>query len=235
MSENNHLTINGSGSYAGGSYNKVIIRGEGTITDHVECKVCKIYGTGDMHKDVSADFLSVFGETEIGKSLKAEKISILGTILIGGKASIGKTKVFGTIDIHNGFTGEQADIKGTLSVNGDAELETLMLSGGFEVAGLLSADTIDIGLRFGTSKAQEIGGERIKVRKKNPFFASKRMEGSLEAKIIEGDDIYLENTHADTVRGNHVQIGAGCVIGLVEYKNTYKASADSAVKEFRKV
>jgi hypothetical protein len=44
----------------------------------------------------------------------------------------------------------------------------------------------------------------------------------LTVRIIEGDDIYLENTHAKVVRGNNIEIGPGCEIKLVEYKYSFK-------------
>ena len=40
--------------------------------------------------------------------------------------------------------------------------------------------------------------------------------------LIEGDDIYLENTHAKVARGNNITLGPGCEIGIVEYKNDFK-------------
>jgi hypothetical protein len=49
--------------------------------------------------------------------------------------------------------------------------------------------------------------------------------------VIEGDDIYLENTVAEIVRGNSVEIGPGCTIGLVEYANKFSKDKDSTVKK----
>ena len=52
--------------------------------------------------------------------------------------------------------------------------------------------------------------------------------------IIEGDDIHLENTIADTVRGKRIAIGPGCRIGTVEYTETLSVHDDAEVKEQRK-
>ena len=51
----------------------------------------------------------------------------------------------------------------------------------------------------------------------------------LVADIIEGDDIYLENTHAKVVRGNNITLGPGCEIAFVEYKNDFKQDKEATV------
>lgn len=83
------------------------------------------------------------------------------------------------------------------------ECEKLEVQGGFKIHGLLNAGDIDIKLLLGC-EAEDIGGERIHVRRDHkvkllddfvPGLAPK-----LKAKVIEGDDIYLEQTYAQTVR-----------------------------------
>ncbi|WP_394138704.1 hypothetical protein [Cytobacillus oceanisediminis] len=152
----------------------------------------------------------------------------------GGNAYVHQTKVRGTIDIGSGFKGEKADIKGMITTGGNLEAETLSLQGGFEVGGVLNAGTMDIGLRFSVNKAEEIVGGKIIIKKNSsiPFFS---FGGRLEAKIIEGDDIYLENTKADVVTGHHVKIGPGCEIGIVEYSGTYVYKSESVVKANKKI
>ncbi|WP_052475838.1 hypothetical protein [Cohnella kolymensis] len=82
--------------------------------------------------------------------------------------------------------------------------------------------------------AKEIGGGKINVRKAstlNPFnlFFKPSAYAQLFASVIEGDEVYLENTKADIVRGNRVTIGKGCDIGIVEYKEDFKQLKGAAV------
>ena len=44
-----------------------------------------------------------------------------------------------------------------------------------------------------------------------------------QAGDIEGDDVDLEYTQADVVRGRRVRIGEGCSIGRVEYSESLDA------------
>lgn len=53
--------------------------------------------------------------------------------------------------------------------------------------------------------------------------------------MIEGDDIYLENTKADIVRGNKVKIGPGCQIGVVEYRDDFTHDSKALVKITTKI
>jgi cytoskeletal protein CcmA (bactofilin family) len=235
MGEKQNLTINGSGSYGGGAYHKIKIRGDGTITADFECEVFKTFGSSDILKNGKANHFDVFGETEVRGNLVCNVMKIFGTTVVGGHASIQKAKVFGTLDVGDRFTGEEANIKGTLTVKGDTEFEVFKSTGSFDIEGLLNAGIIEVSLRYGASTANEIGGEKITVKKKSSFLPFAKGGGSLEAHVIEGDEIHLENTTADVVRGKLVRIGAGCKIGLVEYQESFIADSDSVVSEKRKI
>ncbi|MCK6256100.1 cytoplasmic protein [Fictibacillus sp. KIGAM418] len=235
MAEANNLTMNGSGSASGGLYNKVKITGEGTITDDFECTFFKTYGSSEVSGNAKAEVFEIFGETEVKKNLDVRNMKVLGTLSIGESAKIDNTKILGTVEVAGRFTGNKVDLKGSIVVKGDLEAEEFVSSGLFEVSGLLNADVIDVKLRYSTSHVQEMGGETIRVQKKGAFLPFMKNEGYLEAKTIEGDDIFLENTTADVVRGKFVRIGSGCEIGLVEYYEEFKALSGSSVKEHRKI
>ncbi|HIC96284.1 TPA: hypothetical protein EYP12_06635 [Candidatus Bipolaricaulota bacterium] len=55
--------------------------------------------------------------------------------------------------------------------------------------------------------------------------------GTLEAELIEGDEISLEWTRARTVRGKKIEIGEGCEIERVEYSEELRVSPGAEVKE----
>jgi len=236
MEKNGNLIINGSGSYPGGRYDKISIRGEGTIMTDVECSAFNVYGTSEAAENVKTGSVKVFGEAEVKRNMKAEDTLVMGTMLVGGNAHMKKIKILGLLEVGEGLTGDEANIKGSIAVNGDVEYETFDSSGGFEIKGLLTADTIKVGLRFGQSSAEEIGGGKITVKKRsNTLLPFGKEIGSLSAKVIEGDDIYLENTKADIVRGNKVKIGPGCQIGVVEYRDGFKHDSKAKVKMTTKI
>lgn len=230
MSNSQNLIINGSGSYSGGSYDKVVIRGEGTIVSDLEGSVFKTYGTSEAQANVKADMLKVRGEAEFRGSVRSRECHVLGTMSVDGKADIQKLKIYGMLEAGECLNGEKADIKGSLSVDGDVEFETFNSNGNFDIKGLLNADKITIKLRYSQSRAEEIGGGEITVKRKSVLLPFVKDEGQLVAKVIEGDTIYLENTEAGVVRGNRVTIGPGCAIGQVEYADSFSVDPDSTVK-----
>jgi len=233
---NGNLIINGSGSYPGGHYDKISIRGEGTIVTDVESSAFHVYGTSEAVKNVKTGSVKVFGEAEVKMDMESQETLVMGTLMVGGNAHLKRIKILGLLEVGERLTGDEANIKGSISVNGDVEYETFDSSGGFEIKGLLTADIIKVGLRFGQSSAEEIGGGKITVKKKsNSLLPFGKEIGSLIAKVIEGDEIYLENTKADIVRGNKVKIGPGCQIGVVEYRNELIHDPKATIKTKTKI
>ncbi|MDR4945023.1 cytoplasmic protein [Neobacillus cucumis] len=236
MGKGQNLIINGSGSYPGGIYDKVSIRGEGTIVNDVESSVFHVYGTSEARENVKTGSVKIMGEADVKGNLAAAETLVMGTMMVGRNASLKKIKILGLLEVGEKLSGDVATIKGSISVKGDVEYETFDSSGGFDIKGLLTADKVKIALRFGQSSAEEIGGGQIIVkRKKNSILPFGKEEGTLTAKVIEGDDIYLENTTAEVVRGNTVKIGPGCQIGLIEYTTELKNDSSSTIKTKTKV
>lgn len=202
------LKINGQSSAAGGNYNAVIINGEGIITGDLDCIKLKINGRCDINGNVKAESVDVYGTNSIKGNLEAEKAKIYGNVDIGGNVSVDKAETYGSI-----------------RVDGDCNAEVFKIEGMFTIEGLLNAGELELRL-YGASKAHEIGGENITVKRKGKsgFLGLKGMMQGKELTVgtIEGDDIYLENTQAKVVRGNSIEIGPGCEIELVEYKDDFK-------------
>lgn len=235
MSSTEKVTINGSGSSSGGECQSVKIRGEGTITSDVQSSVIKTYGSSEFKGNVTTKQFDVLGETEVSGELIADSLKVIGTLSVDSFAKINKLKIRGTGDFENRLISENADVKGTISVKGDLEVETITINGGIEVDGLLNAGTVEVGLRFGDSRIDEIGGAKITIKHKKGFFLFGNKEGMLYANVIEGDNVFIENTKAEVVRGKNVHIGAGCEIEQVEYSGEYKQASHARVKKHTKI
>ncbi|NRD77630.1 cytoplasmic protein [Bacillus sp. BRMEA1] len=240
MSKVENLIINGSGSYGGGHYDKVSIRGEGTIVHDVECSQYHVFGTSRAEENIKANSVKVLGEAAVKGNMEAKQTTVIGTLEIGGRACLEKMKILGSLDVGESINGEKATIKGSLSVKGNVEFETFESSGGFDIKGLLTADIIQVGLNYGDNKAEEMGGGKITVKRGAwliPFTSIPltKKAGFLSVQVIEGDEIYLENTKAEMVRGKIVKIGPGCEIGAVEYSKDFSEDKNSTVKTTKKV
>ncbi|MBL3649171.1 hypothetical protein ABZM97_05015 [Bacillus vallismortis] len=224
-----NLKLYGAGHAAGGAYHHVSIKGEGVVGEGLSAAGCRIFGTGCFLGKAETDRLRVYGESEFKGDLTAGRINVYGTMKVSGSLQFDRFNLKGLTEIGGNMTGESCDVKGKLSVKGDCETEMFHVTGCVDVSGLLNAGDIKLGLSHDVSYVREIGGTTIIVKRRASFF--KRKNTKLIANVIEGDQVYLENTEAAVVRGKEVIIGPGCSIGTIEYKNKYECDHHSKVKE----
>lgn len=225
MDKMKDLKIYGSGISNGGEFNRISIMGEGIIHGDVECSNLKVYGEGQLDGSVkSADYINIKGETIVKGDLNAQKVKVQGEFEVSGDLRV-----------------DEAKIQGSIRVGKDFNAEILNLEGGFTIGGMLNGDILRINL-YWPSKVNEIGGSDITVKKsgklsflgiKNKIMSEGKNE--LTADVIEGDTVYLENTTARVVRGNNINIGPGCKIEMVEYKENFKTNGKSEVGVDKKI
>ncbi|MGZ4033182.1 MAG: polymer-forming cytoskeletal protein [Tumebacillaceae bacterium] len=231
------LLINGTGTALGGNYEHVKINGEGRVSGDMECQTLKIRGTSEIGGRVKAKFVEIGGTSAIDGDFETERMKVYGTSSNEGNLSVKLLNVKGTVDVRGNLTGEELKLFGAITVSGDCEAEIIKGMGALNVGGLLNAGTIDIEIAHEDSRVKEIGGESIKVRRIGSAFGLNKILRPLKlvADVIEGDDIYLEYTKSNVVRGNNVSIGPGCEIESVEYKNDFKLHKNAKVASNKKV
>ncbi|NLT98463.1 MAG: polymer-forming cytoskeletal protein [Christensenellaceae bacterium] len=236
------LTISGFGVAPGGDYGTVRISGRGKITGDITCNELIITGSADAMGAVSCSRLHITGEAGIHGDLKAKELKVRGAGDFKSSDATDDFSVSGTAHAEKSINAGTAKISGSVHVKGDLLADSFSSSGMFEVSGLLSADTVDITLDLSTSKAREIGGERITAKVGvtglsvlRTIFTLGTHTPRLEADSIEGSSVWLEQTRARVVRGHDVTLGDGCDIVLVEYSGTLHKSGNVRVGEERKL
>lgn len=256
----NNVSISGGGNINGDiECNDFKISGMGNVRGNVKAENLKISGTGnikgnlsseneigisgvaDIDGDVKTKKIKCSGASKIKGSVQCEEFIVSGTTSVEGDVNSKNLKVSGSTNIHGNVHGEEVEIKGALDIGGDCECESFKSNGGFKIGGLLNAGDIDIRIFYKCS-VNEIGGERISIRKSEGFAEIGRfiknifnIKEYLITQSIEGDDIYLENTVAKVVRGNNITIGPECEIDLIEYRNELKVEAGSRVNKQEKI
>jgi cytoskeletal protein CcmA (bactofilin family) len=220
QSRKQDLNINGISHAAGGEYGKVNINGIGTIEGNLSA----------MEMDAN-------GITKVRGSLHVDELDCDGILKVEGQLSAGKSVIDGRLKVLGSMRGDHCRINGTLNVSGDCELESFDAEGAFDIIGLLNAGRMNVKLQ-GRGSAREIGVEFLHVRQAHNSMWSKiwrwvlpKFTPELRVATIEGDDIDLEYTEADIVRGNRVVIGKGCVIGRVEYQTELKVHPGAKVQQ----
>lgn len=237
----NSASISGAGKIGGGTYDRVSISGAGKITSDITVEELRISGAGKVQGRTEAEKIVASGSAVFAGDVIAEEMRVSGSTRVDGHIEVKELKCSGTFRATQSITSEYIKVSGDLSVDGDVEAEIFKASGGFKIKGLLSADRIEIRLG-GRCRAQEIGGERIEVQRGGWKEKGILLDGliklftgggtaELHTTQIEGDEITLEDTTAEVVRGKRIVIGPNCKIKLVEYSESLKVAAESEVEE----
>lgn len=235
------LQISGYGSVPGGKFKSVKILGRGKITGDLDCDDFVINGSGDVIGALTCKQVVVNGSGDLTGAVTTDELKVRGSAAFSGKVKADDTSISGSATMKNGLEAQTVKVSGSVKMKGDVSAENFSSTGRFEVDGLLNAENVDIHLDWSTSKAKEIGGESITVMNGTKGFSLISIvtlgthNPRLEARLIEGERIILENTTAKIVRGTYITIGDGCDIGIVEYKGTYNKSGSARVGEEKKV
>ena len=146
---------------------------------------------------------------------------------IEGRINATNVKLLGAIRVGHGIEGEFITIKGAL-----------------KSLGMVNGDEVNIELNGGC-EVEEIGATKVKVLKEYSTMnvigrvickLFSKNYGYLTIRTIEADEIYLENTIADVVRGGKITIGEGCKIKRIEYSESLeKLNSDSVIEEEMKL
>ena len=229
------ISIAGSGKVEGGVYDRVKISGSGKVTGDVEAEEFKGAGAVTVEGSLRARRFDVSGAFKAEGDLDVEEGEASGSFKVEGRVTARELKVSGAAKC-GPIQGGYIRVNGALKAKGDIEADTVRLSGMFKVEGLISADRVEIHLED-HSKARELGGEVIEVRRESSWggllgrLFGTHGKGSLEVEAVEGDELDLEWVVAEVVRGRVVRIGPGCRIGRVEYQESLEASPEAEVGE----
>ncbi|WP_405173231.1 hypothetical protein [Paenibacillus sp. FSL H8-0260] len=210
-----NLKIMGTTTSAGGFFRDIKVTGEGHFAGDVDCEKLSLTGNARVDGNLLMTKMKITGEMTLMGNLEGYSLRGQGEI----KAASVKID-----DIH---------LNGNLEVNGDCEGEHLRISGALNVAGLLSAEQLEINL-YGLSRAKEVGGSALTIKKSKTgkflHLMKQNPKVLFEAGLIEGDTIELNNTKANIVRGDRVIIGVDCEIDTVEYRSALEIHKNAIVR-----
>ncbi|MHA6482278.1 hypothetical protein ACX1C1_10310 [Paenibacillus sp. strain BS8-2] len=211
------LRLLGTSESAGGHFAKLRITGEAKFGGHVSCRQLSLTGSASVHGNLEAAKMKLTGELNISGQLRYGNCSGVGDVVVDG-------------DVR----GEKVALSGRLCSGGFIEVEKLDIRGVLESEQGVNAGQARLRM-YGPSRVKEIVGGSIIVRKsrggkfKEVLKHSRTTITALEASLIEGDEVYVEWTRADIIRGAKVKIGPGCVVGRVDYRDSLHVHEKSSV------
>ncbi|PLT27642.1 polymer-forming cytoskeletal protein [Peribacillus deserti] len=232
------LKINGSMTVPGGAFTEVHVNGFGRITNDFSCETYHVNGQSNVSGNIKAETVTINGKADVQGNLDVSNLKVNGKASVTGSIHAGDVEVYGHLHVEGNAASKDFISKGKTTIEGNCEADDFTSKGVIHISKMLNADSIEIKLNA-DSYIKEMGGEEIDIRRESvsktlgkilTFLASPK-ESTLTSELIEGDEIYIEYTNAEIVRGNEVKIGPGCTIGRVEYKEELSVDPSSAIKE----
>ena len=226
MNEKMDMRISGSSTMPGGEYDRVSISGSGTVQGDLRCQSLSCSGSARVQGDVDcAGEVRSSGSSKVTGSITCESLSCSGAVKCEGSIlSRGRVHSSGAMKVSGSLEGGEVGVSGCLET-ADIRCQELRCSGVLNVSGGVEAETARIsgvaGIRIGS-----IGGGSIRIyqpQQKSLLGLFRSSCSCAQVGDIEGDDVDLEYTQADVVRGRRVRIGEGCSIGRVEYSESLDA------------
>ena len=226
------IKIDGMGTISEGKYKNIKIDGMGTIQGEIEADCIKVDGKCKSLGKIKCEELKVDGYFTSYDDIISTSCEVDGYQEAKGSIKGNYLDVDGRLKAEKEINFERVNVNGELISLGNCQCGEFYLDGKVKISGLLSGDKIELNISR-INEINEIGGEKLSVkRSKNNFTGlifSKERRGKLICNEIEADEIYLEHTECNIVRGRHIEIGEGCIIDKIEYTGTLKESGNSKI------
>lgn len=222
-----NVTLLGYGKCIEGTYNHIKIIGSGEVEGDILCKKFTCAGAGEVSGNIRFEDMKVAGALEMKGNLEGNRLKIAGCGEITGKIKVETCKVYGVLNLEDSL-----------------DAETFILKGGIEGAKEINSEEVIIQI-LGHCEIDEIGAGQIKIGKNVAVdesgwkkWMSQHMSvdfsgkaDRLEAKVLEGDDIYIDSANVGIIRGARIEIGPDSIVGRVEYTEDIKVHEEAKVGE----
>ncbi|MBS3812523.1 polymer-forming cytoskeletal protein [Candidatus Bipolaricaulota bacterium] len=209
--------------------NQLVIWGSMEAGGELRADLLKTYGSLTAEQDVHSDKAFLAGSCSVGGDLQAEEFISRGTFDVSGLLTADLVKVWLVGTNSAGEIGGREVIISARGLGFDIDKDKVK-SGVENVDGALSNLGKSLGFDLELD-SEKISREVSKLGGKFGSFVSSWGKRKLTTKLIEGDELKLGGVSAETVRGDRVEIGEGCKIGLVEYRDSFSCAESSEVSE----
>jgi len=205
------------------------IAGSGVVSGNpVRTRMFKAAGSARVQGNLEADEAKVAGACSIEGDCRSKEFRSSGSTKIAGSLRADEVEASGSLQVEKDIEAKEFVASGRLDVGGNVRAEEFRASGSVRIQGELTAEEVDIELG-GSSNITTIRAQEIDVKATGGFW---RGRGDLTSRRIEGQEVTLEATEADFVKGQEVHIGPHCRIGVVEAQELI-VHESSEVKERR--
>jgi len=224
----NDILNSGSSTIVSGRYNNIRLSGRTHINGDIECESLRVSGSCASDGKISCPNgeVVISGAFQSEGDLTAKEASVSGRAAFGSFSG-GIFKCSGRTAIGGHIKCEEITITGTVDCGTDINAEKISVYGKCIVNGMICGENIKL---EAMGSAESVGGSIIKINTEN----TPSLLHAFTASSIEGDDIELNHTVCDVVRGGKVKIGSKSEIGCVEYTESCEIDDMAKIGELRK-
>lgn len=212
------------------------------IEGRVKADVFKASGSQRIGKKLTASYIKLSGSCQVGGDVEADKFVSEGAFTIEGLLSADEIEIRLRGDCRvQEIGGERVEVrqKGAFGTEFSSEglkekLRAKQPRAKEQFEKLRERFGIDINIDF-EKLAEELGKLGESLGEIGVHLGGFGGHGRLETSTIEADEIYLEATQAQIVRGKRVIIGPDCQIESVEYEESCEVDESARVAHQQKV
>lgn len=231
-----NVRVFGDAVVQAGEYNHIFAAGDLEMQGDITAASIKVAGDFDAKGGIEVSKLDIYGDAEIQGFIRAEDASFKGDVRLKSPLHAEEFSVYGEVAAAK-VEAKKIKVYGSVDRAEELVAEELVIKGVVLMDGVINAETAKLRL-LGNSKVREIYCTALEILAgDSPYqgvlsgLVSKTTTGIIRVDLIEGDDIFLENTHADVVRGARVVLGKHTVVRRVEYSEQLKVHETAEVTE----
>ena len=227
------MRVSGKGKIPPGEYNKITLRGSGTLHGKVLCAALRASGSTKGEEIECTERFKASGRVRFSGDIISPQIRVAGSLSCNGSL-IAKDRLscHGSAKCAKSIKCTHLSHSGTLLVGADIEAESVRISGSLHCEGLLNAGSTYLQADK-TMHVESIGGSSIHIKRKRFSVIPKRRV--IVSSAIEGDELTLEYVTCPRVTGRRVLIGKGCKIDLVQYSDSLELSPKAKCGKTEKI
>ena len=227
------MRIYGKGNIPAGNYDKVVVRGKGFLYGKINCLTFSSSGGIKGESIECKEHFKTSGRALFLDNIMAKNVRVSGFFSCDGDVVVKERfSCSGTTKCKKNIKCDDLAIFGSLHVGDGIESENVNISGVLKCDRLVNANNVRI-IADRLISIGSISGCNIVLKRKKFSVVLSRRINVLNA--IEGDNLFLEYVTCPSVIGRVVNIGKGCKIDVVRYKEEINISTKAVVGKIEKI
>lgn len=216
------INFNKKEGYKNKSYKKI---DKEKAEENSDLSSVEVFGLRKIKGNIFSKSLNLKGYSKIFGDIDTENLNLKGIAKIKGNNYIKDyLKGFGSLFVIKDLRCRLFNFKGELSVDGDIHCDSF----NFNISDSSSAKNIISNNIEIKNKNRDFVGKENTLKS---FMHKKEDKNIFKCDYIEAENVFIENTHVNKVKGKNIKIGKGCIVDSLEYTDEVIIDKKSIIKD----